>query len=138
LLPLAEPGVRLVSLQKDLQAGDREIFARRRDILHFGDDLEDFSDTAAAMSQVDLVISVDTAVAHLAGAMGKPVWIMLPYVAEWRWMRNCDQTPWYPTARLFTQSKAGDWNGVTERVANALVDCSKSMKRQNAEQVALV
>jgi tetratricopeptide (TPR) repeat protein len=138
LLPLTECGIRLVSLQKDLQPGDRELFARRRDFLHFEDDLADFSDTAAAMSQMDLVISVDTAIAHLAGAMGKPVWIMLPHVAEWRWMRNCEQTPWYPTARLFRQSTAGDWSGVIERIANALVDYGKSKQRQDVEQVALV
>jgi Flp pilus assembly protein TadD len=80
------------------------------------DQLKDFADTAGLISQLDLVISVDTAIAHLAGAMGKPVWMLLPFAAEWRWMTGRVDTPWYPSARLFRQETSGDWTGVLQKV----------------------
>jgi hypothetical protein len=83
-------------------------------------DLHDFADTAAAIAILDLVISVDTSVAHLAGAMGKPVWTLLPHRPEWRWMLDREDSPWYPTMRLFRQSRAGDWAGVIARVCDTL------------------
>lgn len=82
--------------------------------------LVDFEDTAALIESLDLVITVDTAVAHLAGALGKPVWILLPYAADWRWLTRREDSPWYPSARLFRQSRAGDWGEVLERVREAL------------------
>ena len=69
---------------------------------------------------MDLVIGIDTSVAHLAGAMGVPVWIMLPFSPDWRWLRERDDSPWYPTARLFRQTRRGDWDDVVRRVANEL------------------
>lgn len=89
-------------------------------MLDFGADLRDFSDTAALISKMDLVITVDTAVAHLAGAMGKPVWVLLAAHADWRWMENREDSPWYPSVRLFRQRKPGDWDGVIHRVRQAL------------------
>ena len=86
----------------------------------FGDEIQDFADTAGLIANADLVISVDTSIAHLAGAMGKPTWIMLPHNAEWRWMMNREDTPWYPTARLFRQPKPGDWTSVTDRIGAEL------------------
>jgi hypothetical protein len=83
--------------------------------------IKDFADTAALVDTLDLVIAVDTSVAHLAGAMGKPVWIMLPHAPDWRWMLKRDDTPWYSSARLFRQEVAGDWDGVVARVAAALL-----------------
>jgi tetratricopeptide (TPR) repeat protein len=77
----------------------------------------DLADTAALVAALDLVITTDTCIAHLAGAMGKPVWILLPHLADWRWMEERETTPWYPTARLFRQSSPGDWAGVIERVS---------------------
>ena len=76
----------------------------------------DLAETAALMATLDLVITTDTCIAHLAGAMAKPVWILLPHLADWRWMEVSEQTPWYPTARLFRQKVTGDWAGVVERV----------------------
>jgi hypothetical protein len=84
------------------------------------EDIEDFSDTAAIIMSLDLVISVDTAVAHLAGALGKPVWTLLPFAPDWRWMLNRDDSPWYPTMRLFRQPSPGDWESVISRVHNEL------------------
>lgn len=80
----------------------------------------DFADTAAAVSQFDLVITVDTLVAHLAGAIGKPVWVLLLFAAAWQWLTDREDSPWYPTVRLFRQSYLGDWQTVFERVRAAL------------------
>ncbi len=82
--------------------------------------ISDFADTAGLVSQLDLVICVDTSIAHLAGAMGKPVWVMLPFRPDYRWLLEREDTPWYPTMRLFRQQKAGDWDEVIGRVAKAL------------------
>ena len=79
-----------------------------------------FVDTAAIMKNLDLVITSDTAVAHLAGALGVPVWVALPFVPDWRWLLERSDSPWYPTMRLFRQEKAGDWAGVFERIGMAL------------------
>ena len=83
-------------------------------------DLIDFADTAAMIEHLDLVISVDTAVAHLAGAMGKRVWLLLPWIPDWRWMLERTDSPWYPTIRLFRQANIGDWAEVLQRVAASL------------------
>ncbi len=91
-------------------------------ITDWGAQIGDFMDTARAIARLDLVIAVDTAVAHLAGALGKPVWLLLPYEAEWRWLLARTDSPWYPTMRLFRQNQRGDWPEVIARVAAALAD----------------
>ncbi|UCE47415.1 MAG: tetratricopeptide repeat protein, partial [Phycisphaerales bacterium] len=106
-------GVRSYSLQKGPAAAQTKGFQ----IESLSNDLHDFSDTAAVMENLDLVISVDTAAAHLAGAMARPTWILLPFAPDWRWMLNRTNSPWYPTARLFRQQKWGDWDSVLGRVA---------------------
>ena len=83
-------------------------------------DLNDFSDTAAAMLNLDLIISIDTVTAHLAGALGRPTWTLLPRVADWRWLLDREDSPWYPTMRLYRQTTAGDWAGVIARVVRDL------------------
>ncbi len=120
LSPLFDVAATFVSLQKDLRAGDEATLAERGDIIRLGPSLESFADTAALISQLDLVISVDTSVAHLAGALGRPVWVLLPFVPDWRWLLDRDDSPWYPTARLFRQTGSRDWRGVVERVRAAL------------------
>jgi hypothetical protein len=82
--------------------------------------LSDFAKTAAAIGQLDLIVSVDTAVAHLAGALAKPVWLMLPFAPEWRWLLDCENIPWYPTMRLFRQSAPDDWASVVNRIKHEL------------------
>lgn len=89
-------------------------------LLDLSDRLHDFADTAAVISQLDLVITIDTAVAHLAGGLGKPVWILLAFAADWRWLMHRPDSPWYPTARLFRQPTRGDWASVCQQVAIAL------------------
>jgi ADP-heptose:LPS heptosyltransferase len=79
--------------------------------------LKNFADTAAIIAELDLVIAVDTAIAHLAGAVGKPVWILLPFDSDWRWLLGREDSPWYPTARLFRQKQPRDWTPVIETVA---------------------
>jgi tetratricopeptide (TPR) repeat protein len=108
-----------VSLQKDLRAGDAQII-ERRGIKHFGDELEDFAETAALIELMDIIITVDTSVAHLAAAMGKTVWILLPFNPDWRWLLDRDDSPWYPTARLFRQPTLGAWDSVIQRVSAEL------------------
>ena len=82
--------------------------------------LQDFADTAGLVSRLDLVICVDTSVCHLAGALGKPCWVVIPYTPDWRWLMDREDSPWYLSLRLFRQIEFGDWPGVFERVAAAL------------------
>jgi tetratricopeptide (TPR) repeat protein len=112
-----------ISLQKEVRSNDEPALQAAPQILRFGEELTDFADTAALIDNLDLVVSVDTAVAHLAGALGKPVWILLPRVADWRWLKDRSDSPWYPTATLFRQTAGGDWQGVLREVAHALSSC---------------
>ena len=89
-------------------------------LVSIGAQLDDFADTAAAISLLDLVITVDTAVAHLAGALGKPVWVLLPFAPDWRWLLKREDSPWYPTARLFRQQQINDWDEAVSAVAIAM------------------
>src|SRR5262249_24013025 len=122
LLSLLDLNATFVSLQKDVRADDAAVLKARSDVLHFGDELKNFSDTAAFISNLDLVISVDTSVAHLAGALARPVWVMLPFIGDWRWLLDRDDSPWYPTARLFRQDDSRTWESVITRVHAALQD----------------
>jgi tetratricopeptide (TPR) repeat protein len=103
-------GVQFVSLQHDVREADAPFLKDRDDVLQVGQMFADFADTAAAIASLDAVISVDTAVAHLAGAMGKPLLLLLPYAADFRWLRERDDSPWYPSARLFRQRQFTDWS----------------------------
>jgi len=116
MLPLASAGVELVSLQKELRDVDLGTLRANPQIRHFGEQLNDFADTASLISLMDLVISSDTSVPHLAGAMGKPLWLMLSFSADWRWLLEREDSPWYPTARLFRQKRIDDWDGMVQRV----------------------
>ena len=107
-------------LQKEVRVADAPALNQRTDIRQWSAQLDSFADTAALIEQLDLVIAVDTSVAHLAAALGKPVWLLLPFSPDWRWLVARDDTPWYPTMRLFRQSGSGDWQGVLQRVATAL------------------
>jgi tetratricopeptide (TPR) repeat protein len=121
LAPLAEAGdIRLVSLQKGLGDAAGMVESSMLDIVDWTDELGDFTDTAGLIASLDLVISVDTAVAHLAGAMGKPVWVLIPFSPDWRWMMGREDSPWYPTMRLFRQDVAGDWSGPIARIVAQL------------------
>ena len=118
------PGVRLLSLQKD--AGTEQL-ATRPDGFPVGeldrqiDERRDFLDTAAIMSLLDLVITPETAVAHLAGSLGARTWVALSHVGDWRWMVDGDTCPWYPSARLFRQTTLGDWDGVFRMIEKCLI-----------------
>jgi hypothetical protein len=116
------PGIHWHSLQVGDAAGvlAQPDFAGR--ITDLGSRFADFHDTAEAIRELDVVIAPDTAVAHLAGALGKTVWLLLPFEAEWRWMIAREDSPWYPTMRLFRQSSPGNWKELLERVARQLTD----------------
>jgi ADP-heptose:LPS heptosyltransferase len=104
-------------LQKNVRTGDAAALAT----FHVHDqELEDFRDTAALVALMDLVVTVDTALAHLAGAMGTPVWVLVQYCADFRWLRRRTDSPWYPSARLFRQPRYGDWPAVLAEVNAAL------------------
>jgi tetratricopeptide (TPR) repeat protein len=118
--------VQWVSLQKEIRASDESCLVNMPPILRLGEELEDFADTAALIETLDLVITVDTAVAHLAGALGKPVWILLSHVADWRWLQRREDSPWYPTARLFRQTAERSWAPVIERVGTKLEQLLKT------------
>ncbi len=116
LLPLLSASIEWHSLQKLYRENDIPILDRHSEIKQHQEDLRDFSDTAALIECLDLVISVDTSVAHVAGAIGKPVWILLPYHPDFRWMLERTDSPWYPTAKLYRQPKSEDWQSVIHQV----------------------
>jgi len=119
--PLAAiPGTTFYSLQTGAAAKEANTPPPGMRLIDLTDDIADFADTAALIMNLDLIISIDTAVAHLAGALGKPVWTLLPSAGEWRWLLARSDTPWYPAMRLFRQSTPGDWNGVMTVVAQEL------------------
>ena len=118
---LTGANLHFISLQKDLRANDKEWIVRNGQLTHFSGELSDFADTAALIDAMDVVISVDTAVAHLAGALGKTVYILLPHVGvDWRWMTGRTDSPWYPTAQLLRQPAPGDWDSVITRLGAEL------------------
>jgi tetratricopeptide (TPR) repeat protein len=112
--------VGIVSLQKPIRPRDEVPFRSCTNIVDLGPELDDFAETAAVLANLDVVISVDSAVTHLAGALGRRVWVMLSQPSEWRWMGGRNDSPWYPSARLFRQASRGDWDGVVKSVAAAL------------------
>ncbi len=116
LLPLLDVDADFVSLQRDVRPDDATVLQDCGALVHFADALETFVDTAAVIASLDLVISVDTSVAHLAGALAKPVWVLLPFVPDFRWLLDREDSPWYPTARLFRQDSPGDWSRAIGRV----------------------
>jgi tetratricopeptide (TPR) repeat protein len=121
LLPLlALPGLRWFGLQVGDGRDDLETRRMPPGFTDLGPELHDFADTAAALAELDLTISVDTSVAHLSGALARPTWVLLPAAPDWRWLLERTDSPWYPTARLFRQPAAGDWASVVARVAEAL------------------
>lgn len=119
-------GVEFYTLQIGAGTEQLEAFAGSHEIIDLTRDITDFADTAAFIANLDLVITIDTAVAHLAGALGARTWVVLPYVAEWRWLCQRQDSPWYPTMRLFRQPCAGDWPALMSSVAEALNDCVQS------------
>ena len=122
LLPLLSEGAEWISLQTEVRESDIALLASRVDVRRLGEELKDFADTAALIELMDLVVTVDTSVAHVAGALGKPVWILLPLNPhDWRWMLDREDSPWYPNARLFRQPASGDWASVIARVSKELV-----------------
>lgn len=135
-LPLAKlTGVRLFSLQKGAGVEQLEALTGRLDALPLGSRLDEesgaFMDTAAVLKNLDLLITSDTAIAHLAGAIGVPVWVALPHVPDWRWLLEREDTPWYPTMRLFRQPQPGDWTSVFERIASALQETYPAVQRKS-------
>ncbi len=121
-LPLSRiPHVRLFGLQKGAAAAQVKDLATEMPLPNLGEQLTDFTDTAAVIENLDLVISVDTAVLHLAGAMAKPVWAVIPFCPDWRWMLDRPDSPWYPTMKLFRQQQYGCWDDVFRRVSQELM-----------------
>jgi len=120
ILSLHAPGIQLISLQNELRAEDVQTLRRTPQMLHFGAELTDMAETAALCDLMDVVVSVDTSVAHLAGALGKPLLVMLPFVPDWRWLLRRLDSPWYPTARLFRQEQKSHWPQMLAQIRLAL------------------
>jgi tetratricopeptide (TPR) repeat protein len=129
LLPLFDlPDMTFVSLQHVVREEDTSVLHSRPNIFRIGEEFREFADTAAAVAGMDAVISADTAVAHLAGAMAKPLFLLLPFAADFRWLRERQDSPWYPTAHLYRQPKFGDWKSVVETLCQRL---GRDIQRQN-------
>jgi hypothetical protein len=118
-------GFEYFSLQKDVHAADLRTLRAHPDIRNFSDHQQDFDDAAALCDCMDLVISVDTSVAHLSGALGRRTWVLLAHGADWRWLRDRDTSPWYDSVKLFRQAAIGEWRSVFERMAADLLGTSK-------------
>ncbi|OIQ81139.1 TPR repeat-containing protein YrrB [mine drainage metagenome] len=122
LADLIDDGAEFICLQKEFRAEEEETVRRHPCLRNVSERLQDFSDTAALIETLDLVITVDTSIAHLAGALGKPVWILLPFSPDFRWLLGREDSPWYPSARIFRQQQPGRWEPVLADVRQALAD----------------
>ncbi|MGX4806659.1 tetratricopeptide repeat protein [Bradyrhizobium guangdongense] len=131
LAPLLDCDVQFVSLQKGVRHQDKAFLRKRPEIIDLTEQLADFSDTAALIGCLDLVISVDTSVVHLAGALGAPIWTMLPFTPDWRWQLRRDDSPWYQSMRLFRQPKRGDWVGVVDVVRRELQELASGRRNRD-------
>jgi hypothetical protein len=121
LAPLfALTGVSFISIQRDLRETDAATLARYPNVTHVGDDLADMADTAAVTALADLTLAVDTSVVHLAGSLGRDVWVMLPFSPDWRWTLDGAHSPWYPRTQLFRQPTIADWKSVVATIGDAL------------------
>ena len=132
IAPLASAANEVVCLQRELRPEDLPMLALLPGMRFFGHELRDFADTAALIGELDLVISVDTSVLHLAGALGRPAWGLIPFAADWRWLLHREDSPWYPTMRLFRQTALGDWAGVIKRVRDELEPVRRRSETANA------
>ena len=121
---LSAPNLDFISVQKEISEAQAAILSEHG-VIQLGQDFTDFADTAAVIAMLDLVIAVDTSVAHLAGAMGKAVALLLPFSPDFRWLLDRTDSPWYPSMRLFRQTSIGDWNGPIERIRHELVDVAR-------------
>jgi ADP-heptose:LPS heptosyltransferase len=128
---LSIPGLDFVSVQKQVGAAQAELLSAHG-VRQLGQQFEDFADTAAVVAMLDLVIAVDTSVAHLSGAMGKATALMVPFSPDWRWLLDRADSPWYPTMRLFRQSRIGDWSGPFERLGQELAEVARRQRLQRA------
>lgn len=135
LAPLADSGAAFVSIQKGPAEAQAAHPPGSMPLLTLGGEIRDFEDTAAILCLADLLVSVDSSPVHLAGALGVPVWVMLPFVPDWRWLLAREDSPWYPQARLFRQPARGDWGSVIDKIAGELrgfVVSARKQGRQNA------
>lgn len=120
-----------ISLQKEVKDIDKKTLERNSSIRHFGDELNDFADTAALCELMDIVISVDTAIAHLSGALGKETWVLLPFSPDWRWLLDRNDSPWYRSVKLYRQPAIGDWDSVLSDVSDELAKINDSQTSLN-------
>lgn len=127
LIPYLPPQFEYVSMQKDVREIDLESLVSSG-IRHFGQELTDFTETAALCDLMDAVISVDTSVAHLSGALGKPTGVLLPYAPDWRWLLGREDSPWYPTMKLYRQARIGDWDSAMHVLHSDLLNCESVYK----------
>jgi hypothetical protein len=121
LMAALPPGFEYVSLQSEIRDSDRQALEERDQLVHFGSELKDFADTAALCAQMDVVVCVDTSVAHLSGALGKPTFLLLPCNPDWRWLLDRTDSPWYPTMQIFRQAQLGNWQSALEKVSADLL-----------------
>jgi ADP-heptose:LPS heptosyltransferase len=127
---LSVPGIDFVSIQKDVDEAQAELL-RAHGVRQLGQEFQDFSDTAGAVALLDLVIAVDTSVAHLAGAMGKAVALLIPFSPDWRWLLDRTDSPWYPTMRIFRQEAVGDWDRPLDRLRHELIGVARRGARRS-------
>jgi ADP-heptose:LPS heptosyltransferase len=121
---LSLPNIDFVSIQREVQEQDAAIL-RNHGVLHLGGQFTSFADTAAVVALLDLVVAVDTSLAHLAGAMGKATALLVPFSPDWRWLLNRTDSPWYPSMRIFRQTAPGDWPGLAARLRDELYDAAE-------------
>ena len=139
ILPiLGVKGARYFGLQKDLRHGDKEMLDVNSQIVRLDEEIDDFQDTAAIMMSLDLMLSVDTSIVHLAGALNRPIWVLLPFDPDWRWLLDRSDLPWYPTARLFRQISRGEWSTVIDDVCVGLEKLVTEKRADEAQQTECV